>query len=204
MTALKTLQDRGQSIWLDSISRELLESGTLAGYIANLSVTGLTSNPTLVEHAIAASDRYDGDIRRSPRARVLGRAPLLRLRPRGHRRRRGSLPPRDIPGGIYTSSLPAVTSPLGVPSRLMATSQPPTRIRSAPRIPGKVSPSVLCVASNRFEKSTASSSRSDAVSLASLPFFGRRTTGCQADCSELRVRKPQPGRDTHSDGRPAA
>ncbi len=63
MTALKTLQDRGQSIWLDSISRELLESGTLARYIANLSVTGLTSNPTIFEHAIAASDRYDATIR---------------------------------------------------------------------------------------------------------------------------------------------
>lgn len=89
MTALKTLQDRGQSIWLDSISRELLESGTLAGYIANLSVTGLTSNPTLVEHAIAASDRYDGDIRRSPRARVLGRSPLSSTSPS-----RTSSPPR--------------------------------------------------------------------------------------------------------------
>ena len=63
MTVLKTLQDRGQSIWLDSISRELLESGPLASYIANLSVTGLTSNPTIFEHAIAASDRYDASIR---------------------------------------------------------------------------------------------------------------------------------------------
>jgi len=64
MTALKTLQDRGQSIWLDSISWEILESGTLARYGANLSVTGLTSNPTIFEHAIAASDRYDAAIRR--------------------------------------------------------------------------------------------------------------------------------------------
>ncbi len=63
MTALKTLQDRGQSLWLDSISRELLESGTLSRYIADLSVTGLTSNPTIFERAIAASDRYDADIR---------------------------------------------------------------------------------------------------------------------------------------------
>jgi len=55
MTALKTLQDRGQSIWLDSISRELLESGTLSR---------LTSNPTIFAHAIAASDRYDAAIRR--------------------------------------------------------------------------------------------------------------------------------------------
>jgi transaldolase len=62
MTALKKLHDMGQSIWLDSISRELLESGTLSRYIANLSVTGLTSNPTLFEHAVAASDRYDATL----------------------------------------------------------------------------------------------------------------------------------------------
>lgn len=44
LSALKTLQDMGQSIWLDSISRELLESGTPSPYAANLSVTGRTSN----------------------------------------------------------------------------------------------------------------------------------------------------------------
>lgn len=63
MTALKTLQERGQSIWLDSISRELLESGTLARYISDLSVTGLTSNPTIFERAISSSSRYDAAIR---------------------------------------------------------------------------------------------------------------------------------------------
>jgi transaldolase len=66
MTALKTLHDRGQSIWLDSISRDLLESGTLLRYISDLSVTGLTSNPTIFERAIAASSRYDDAIRRHP------------------------------------------------------------------------------------------------------------------------------------------
>jgi transaldolase len=63
MIALKTLQNSGQSIWLESISRELLESGTLSRHIADLSVTGLTSNPTIFERAIAASDRYDAAIR---------------------------------------------------------------------------------------------------------------------------------------------
>jgi len=63
MTALKTLHERDQSIWLDSISRELLESGTLSRYIADLSVTGLTSNPTIFERAIASSNRYDAAIR---------------------------------------------------------------------------------------------------------------------------------------------
>ncbi len=63
MTATKTLHETGQSIWLDSISRELLESGTLARYAKDLAVTGLTSNPTIFERAISASSRYDGSIR---------------------------------------------------------------------------------------------------------------------------------------------
>lgn len=53
----------GQSIWLDNITRTLLESGTLATYIANLSVTGLTSNPTIFEKAIGAGEAYDAQIR---------------------------------------------------------------------------------------------------------------------------------------------
>lgn len=64
MSPLKTLQEKGQSIWLDSISREMLETGTLARYIADLSVTGLTSNPTIFQKAVSASQRYDEAIRR--------------------------------------------------------------------------------------------------------------------------------------------
>ncbi|MEM9681991.1 MAG: bifunctional transaldolase/phosoglucose isomerase [Pseudomonadota bacterium] len=56
---LKQLHDAGQSIWLDNIRRALLDSGTLARYISTLSVTGLTSNPTIFEHAIAGSTDYD-------------------------------------------------------------------------------------------------------------------------------------------------
>lgn len=63
MNPLKTLHDAGQSIWLDNIRRELLESGTLARYIAELSVTGLTSNPTIFQHAIGGSADYDNAIR---------------------------------------------------------------------------------------------------------------------------------------------
>jgi transaldolase len=66
MTALKALRERGQSIWLDSISRELLESGTLSRYVSDLSVTGLTSNPTIFERAVSYSNRYDAAIRRHP------------------------------------------------------------------------------------------------------------------------------------------
>jgi transaldolase len=64
MNATGTLHDRGQSLWLDNITRELLESGTLARYINELAVTGLTSNPTIFDHAIKNSSRYDAAIRR--------------------------------------------------------------------------------------------------------------------------------------------
>src|SRR5262250_1560067 len=63
MNATATLHDRGQSLWLDNITRELLESGTLARYINELAVTGLTSNPTIFDHAIKNSSRYDAAIR---------------------------------------------------------------------------------------------------------------------------------------------
>jgi transaldolase len=63
MNATGTLHDRGQSLWLDNITRELLESGTLARYIDTLAVTGLTSNPTIFDHAIKNSSRYDAAIR---------------------------------------------------------------------------------------------------------------------------------------------
>ena len=64
MTATKELHDLGQSLWLDNITRDLLTSGTLQGYIDQLSVTGLTSNPSIFDHAIAHSDAYDAEIRR--------------------------------------------------------------------------------------------------------------------------------------------
>ncbi len=60
----RKLHDLGQRLWLDHISRPLLDSGTLAHYIAELSVTGLTSNPTIFEQAISASTAYDADIHR--------------------------------------------------------------------------------------------------------------------------------------------
>jgi transaldolase len=64
MKATEALHDRGQSLWLDNISRDLLITGTLARYIDELSVTGLTSNPTIFDHAITHSSAYDAAIRR--------------------------------------------------------------------------------------------------------------------------------------------
>src|SRR5580693_5724145 len=64
MKATKELHDLGQSLWLDNITRDLLDSGTLKRYIDELSVTGLTSNPTIFEHAISKSKSYDAEIGR--------------------------------------------------------------------------------------------------------------------------------------------
>jgi transaldolase len=63
MKATQQLHDMGQSIWLDNITRTLLDSGTLKRYIDELSVTGLTSNPTIFDHAIKSSGAYDTAIR---------------------------------------------------------------------------------------------------------------------------------------------
>jgi transaldolase len=62
MKPTQTLHDMGQSIWLDNITRNLLSSGGLRRYIDEFSVTGLTSNPTIFEHAIKNSDDYDDAI----------------------------------------------------------------------------------------------------------------------------------------------
>jgi transaldolase len=64
MKATETLHDRGQSLWLDNITRDLLDKGTLARYIKELAVTGLTSNPTIFDHAIKSSRAYDAAIGR--------------------------------------------------------------------------------------------------------------------------------------------
>ncbi len=64
MKATKELHDLGQSLWLDNITRDLLDNGTLKRYIDELSVTGLTSNPTIFEHAISKSKSYDAEIGR--------------------------------------------------------------------------------------------------------------------------------------------
>jgi transaldolase len=63
MKATQQLHDLGQSIWLDNITRDLLTSGILKRYIDELSVTGLTSNPTIFDHAIKNSTSYDAAIR---------------------------------------------------------------------------------------------------------------------------------------------
>jgi len=64
MKATQDLHDLGQSLWLDNITRNLLKTGELRRYIDDLSVTGLTSNPTIFDHSIKNSNDYDEAIKR--------------------------------------------------------------------------------------------------------------------------------------------
>jgi transaldolase len=64
MKPTRALHDLGQSLWLDNITRNLLRTGVLHRYIDELSITGLTSNPTIFDHAIKNSSDYDDAIRR--------------------------------------------------------------------------------------------------------------------------------------------
>ena len=79
MKATKQLHDLGQSLWLDNITRELLTSGTLARYISELSVTGLTSNPTIFDQAIEKGNFYDDAIRQKTLAGKSGEALFFEL-----------------------------------------------------------------------------------------------------------------------------
>jgi transaldolase len=79
MTITKSLHDLGQSLWLDNITREILDNGTLRRYIDELSVTGLTSNPTIFDEAIGNTAAYDGSIRRKAQAGLNGEELFVEL-----------------------------------------------------------------------------------------------------------------------------
>jgi transaldolase len=64
MKATQQLHNLGQSLWLDNITRQMLDSGTLKRYVDELSITGLTSNPTIFDQAMTHGDAYDGEIAR--------------------------------------------------------------------------------------------------------------------------------------------
>jgi transaldolase len=72
MTPTQALHDIGQSLWLDNITRDLLNSGTLEHYIDALGITGLTSNPTIFDHAFQKSAAYDDGIREKLKAGQTG------------------------------------------------------------------------------------------------------------------------------------
>jgi len=79
MNATQRLHDLGQSLWLDNMTRALLTSGTLRRYIKELAVTGLTSNPTIFDHAVANGDLYDDAIRTKALAGKSGEALFFEL-----------------------------------------------------------------------------------------------------------------------------
>lgn len=79
MKGTQALHNLGQSIWLDNITRDLLKSGTLKRYIDELSVTGLTSNPTIFDQAIKNSGAYDAAIREKAKKEQSGEALFFEL-----------------------------------------------------------------------------------------------------------------------------
>jgi transaldolase len=79
MTITRSLHDLGQSLWLDNITREILDNGTLQRYIDELSVTGLTSNPTIFDEAIGNTSAYDSGIRQKAQAKLAGEELFVEL-----------------------------------------------------------------------------------------------------------------------------
>jgi transaldolase len=79
MKSTQALHDLGQSLWLDNITRDILDNGTLRRYVDELSVTGLTSNPTIFDEAIGGGSAYDDGIRQKTRAGLSGEALFLEL-----------------------------------------------------------------------------------------------------------------------------
>src|SRR5664279_6379028 len=79
MKPTQLLHNLGQSLWLDNITRDLLNSGTLKRYINELSVTGLTSNPTIFDQAIKNSTSYDAAISAGLRQGKSGEALFFEL-----------------------------------------------------------------------------------------------------------------------------
>jgi transaldolase len=79
MSMTKNLHDLGQSIWLDNITREILDNGTLRRYVEKFSVTGLTSNPTIFDEAIGKTAAYDKSIRQKAAAGLSGENLFMEL-----------------------------------------------------------------------------------------------------------------------------
>jgi transaldolase len=79
MKATQQLHDIGQSLWLDNITRAMLSDGTLKRYIDELSITGLTSNPTIFDNAIKKSTTYDDGIRQKVARGISGEALFFEL-----------------------------------------------------------------------------------------------------------------------------
>lgn len=101
MNNTQQLHDLGQSLWLDGITREMLDDSTLRRYIDELSVTGLTSNPTIFDKAIGSSNAYDASIRAKAQAGNSGESLFVELALEDLRRAADMFRPVfDATGGI--------------------------------------------------------------------------------------------------------
>src|SRR3546814_14337909 len=80
-TNLQALRAISQSLWLDNITRSMLDDGTLARWVGEYGLTGLTSNPTIFDEAIGGSDAYDAGIREHLRAGLAGEPLFTELAP---------------------------------------------------------------------------------------------------------------------------
>jgi transaldolase len=101
MNRTHLLRDLGQSLWLDNITRQILDDGTLRRYIDEFSVTGLTSNPTIFDQAIGGSGAYDAGIRAKAAAGKSGEALFVELALEDLRRAADLFRPAfDATGGI--------------------------------------------------------------------------------------------------------
>jgi transaldolase len=79
MNAAEQLHDLQQSLWLDNITREILDNGTLQRYVTDFAITGLTSNPTIFDEAIGGTSAYDAGIAQKRRAGLSGEALFVEL-----------------------------------------------------------------------------------------------------------------------------
>jgi transaldolase len=93
MNTTRQLHDLGQSLWLDNISRGILDDGTLRRYIDVFSITGLTSNPTIFDEAIGNTGAYDAGIREKAKAGQSGEALFMELALEDLRRAAGMFRP---------------------------------------------------------------------------------------------------------------
>jgi transaldolase len=97
----KRLHDLGQSLWIDNITRDMLNDGTMARYIAEYSITGLTSNPTIFEKAIGGGSAYDAQIGELARAGKSGEDMFFALAVRDLARAADLFRPvHDATGGV--------------------------------------------------------------------------------------------------------
>ena len=101
MNATLQLHDLGQSLWLDNISRGILDDGSLRNYIDAFSITGLTSNPTIFDEAIGGGDAYDDGIREKIGAGKSGEVLFMELALEDLRRAAGMFRPAfDATDGV--------------------------------------------------------------------------------------------------------